>query len=521
MVKRISRRDFMAAGASVAGSTALLLPFGARAQATGGPRKNIVVRIDREFASIDPAYRRSPVEGNAMRAIFQHLMVPKPNSVEHELEAASEVKQVTPTTISFKLKPGQMFSDGFGEMTADDVKFSFERIGLPPKAGGKVSTYKADWIGLVGVEVKGKYEGLITLEKPRANIYDVVIADGSGCIVSRKAVEQRGDAFGTKPVGSGPYLVAEYDRQKGVVLRRSPTYSGGRKPYFDEIAIRTITDDKTTELALRAGEVDFALMSPTAADPLRGVAGLTVTDHPSMAYVWLGMNMEKPPLNDLRVRQAIRLGLDVDQMLLAGYNGKAPRLNTAVPPQIMGAWKDAPVYKRNVTEAKALLAAAGAKDLKLRLLVQNQQQFQNMALVAQALLAEIGITITVDAQPGGTYFEAGKGDTGKNLDLYISRFSGKHDPNFVLQWFLPKQIGEWNWSRFNSPEFEKLYNEASSELDPAKRRVEIIDCQKLMDKSSAFVWLTNEASAVISRSWLKPASIPGWIDWQYADFSAT
>ena len=338
---------------------------------------------------------------------------------------------------------------------------------------------------------------------------------------SRKAVEQRGgDAFATKPVGSGPYMVAEYDRQKGIILRRNPVYGGGKKTRFDEISVRTIIDEKTTELALRAGEVDFALLSPSAADPLRGVAGLTVTDQPSMAYVWLGMNMEKAPLSDLRVRQAIRLALDVDQMLLAGYNGKAPRLNTVVPPQIMGAWKEAPAYKRNVAEAKSLMAAAGAKDVKLKLLVQNQQVFQNMALVAQALLAEIGIAVQVDAQPGGTYFESGKGDVGKNLDLYISRFAGKHDPNFVLQWFMPKQIGEWNWSRFNSPEFETLYNTASSELDPAKRRQQIIDLQKLMDKSSAYVWLTNEAAAVVSRSWLKPAAIPGWIDWQYADFTA-
>lgn len=521
MGKRVSRRDFVAAGAGIAGSTAFSLPFAALAQATGGPRNNIVVRINQEFASLDPAFRRGPSEGNVMRAIFQHLMVPKPNAVEHELEAAAEVKQVSPTTISFRLKPGQMFSDGFGEMTADDVKFSFERIGLPPPPGGKVATYKNDWIGLVGVEAKSKYEGLITLEKPRANIFDVVIADGSGCIVSRKAVEQRGDSFATKPVGSGPYMVAEYDRQKGVLLRRNPVYGGSKKTRFDEIAVRTISDDKTAELALRAGEVDFALLSPSAADPLRGVAGLTVTDQPSMAYVWLGMNMEKAPLSDLRVRQAIRLGLDVDQMLLAGYNGKVPRLNTAIPPQIMGAWKEAPVYKRNVAEARSLLAAAGAKDIKLKLTVQNQQTFQNMALVAQALLAEIGVTVQVDAQPGGTYFESGKGDVGKNLELYISRFSGKHDPNFVLQWFMPKQIGEWNWSRFNSPEFETLYNTAASELDPAKRRQEIIDLQKMMDKSSAFVWLTNEASAVVTRSWLKPASIPGWIDWQYADFSAT
>lgn len=520
MAKRISRRSFVAAGAAIAGTGGMTFPFAVQAQATAGPKPTITIRVDREFDSLDPSFRRGPVEGNVMRAIYQRLMTYKPGVAELELEAAAEIKQSSPTTIDFRLKPGQMFSDGFGEMTAEDVKFSFERIGLPPKDGGKVSTYKNDWIGLVGVEVKSKYEGRIVLEKPRANVFDVVIADGSGCIVSKKAVEQRGAEFATKPVGSGPYRVAEYDRQKGVVLKRNPGYAGGDKTKFDEIAVRTINDAKTTELALRSGEIDFALLAPTSADPLRGVAGLTVTDQPSMAYVWLGMNMEKAPLSDLRVRQAIRLGLDVDQMLLAGYNGKAPRLNTVIPPQIMGAWKEAPVYKRNVAEAKALLAAAGQSNLKLRLLVQNQQQYQNMALVAQALLAEIGITITVDAQPGGTYFEAGKGDVGKNLELYISRFSGKHDPNFVLQWFMPAQVGEWNWSRFNSPEFATLYNNAAAELDPAKRRQMVIDAQKLMDKSAAYVWLTNESSAVIHKSWLKPASIPGWIDWQYADFKS-
>lgn len=256
-----------------------------------------------------------------------------------------------------------------------------------------------------------------------------------------------------------------------------------------------------------------------SSDPLRGMAGITVTDQPSMAYVWMGMSVEKGPLADVRVRQAIRLGLDVDQMLLAGYNGKVPRLNTVIPPLIMGAWKEAPVYKRNVAEAKKLLAAAGVSNLKLRLTVLNQQQYQNMALVAQALLAEIGVTIQVEAQEGGSYWNSGKGDTGKNLELYMSRFNGKHDPNFVLQWFLPSQIGDWNWSRWNSPEFEELYNKAAAEMDMAKRRQLVIEAQQLMDKSSAFVWLTNEANTVVHRSWLKPASVPGWIDWQYAEFT--
>ena len=509
----LNRRTFIAgtAGAALAGSL--------DAQAQTGPRSNIVVRIDREQDSCDPAFRRFATEGNIMRCVFQRLMVQKSNSTELELDAAAEMKQVSPTVIEFRLKPNQMFSDGFGEMTAEDVKFSFERIGLPPVGGAKESPYKADWLHLAGVEVKNKYEGRITLAKPRANLYDVVIADGSGCIVSKKAFEQRGAEFGTKPVGSGSYLMTNYEKQKGATLKRNPAYAG-RKPHFDEIALRTITDTKTTELALRAGEIDFAVLTPSAADPLRGVSGITVSDQPSMAYVWMGMNVEKGALSDPRVRRAIRLGVDVDQMLLAGYNGKVPRLNTVMPPQIMGHWREAPAYKRNVAEARSLLAAAGVSNLKLNLTILNQQVYQNMALVARALLAEIGVTVEVDAKEGGTYWDSGKGDAGKGLDLYISRFTGKHDPNFVLQWFMPGQIGIWNWSRWNSPEYEKLFIAADSETDPAKRRQMVLDMQRLMDQSAAYIWLTNEANTLAHRSWIKPASVPGWIDWQYTHFAA-
>ena len=70
------------------------------------------------------------------------------------------MKQVSPTLIEFTLKPGQMFTDGYGEMTAEDVKFSFERFSIAP-VEGKVSPYKSDWTGLTAVEVTGKYTGKI------------------------------------------------------------------------------------------------------------------------------------------------------------------------------------------------------------------------------------------------------------------------------------------------------------------------------------------------------------------------
>lgn len=516
MTNTINRREIMAGAATAGLLGALASGQGAFAQA--GPRKTIAVRIDRDLTNLDPAHRTGAWDGNVCRSVFQRLMKQKPNSAELELDAAAEVKQVSPTVVEFKLKPGQMFSDGYGEMTAEDVKFSFERIGLPPVGDAKPSTYKADWVNLDKVEVTGPLTGRIILTKPRANLFDIAIGDVSGCIVSKKAVEKLGGEHSVKPVGSGPYIVTNLERQRGALLKRHEGYAGP-KPAYEEIAIRYIGDPRTTDLALRSGEIDFAVLSPQAAEPLRSVAGLVVTEQPSIAYVWLGMNTEKEGLKDVRVRQAIRLALDVDQMLAAGYNGKAPRLNTLLPPQILGHWKDAPVYKRNVAEAKKLLADAGASNLKLKLLILNQPAYQNMALVARALLAEVGITLEVDAQEGGTYWSSGKGDTGKNLDLFILRFNGKHDPNFIMQWFVSGQVGDWNWERWANPDYDALFAKAAGEIDKDKRIEDVVAAQKLMDKSAAFVWLTNEVNVLVHRPWIKPAAVPGWLDWQYDSFA--
>ena len=516
MTLDLTRRRLLAGTAATGFAGLLDGQWEAFAQA--GTPSTVNVRIDRDLDVLDPDDRKGPWDGNVIRTIHQRLIKQKPNSAELENDAAAEIKQVSPTAIEFTLKEGQMFTDGFGEMTAEDVKFSFERIGLVGPSG-KPSTYKGDWVNLEKVEVTGKYSGRIVLTSPRANLFDVVLGDVSGCILSKKAVEQRGAGIARQPVGSGPYQLASLEAQRGATLKRNAAYKGAA-PKFEQINIRFISDPRTTELALRSGELDFAILPPSVASPLGSVQGLKVTEAPSIAYLWIGMNMEKPPLNDVRVRKAIRLGLDVDQMLVAGYNGKAPRLNTLLPPQIFGHWSEAPVYKRNVAEAKKLLAEAGASNLKLKLLVLNQPVFQNMALVAQALLREVGITIDVDAQEGGTYWSSGKGDTGKNLDLFLLRFNGKHDPNFIMQWFVSGQIGNWNWQRWNSPDFDKLFAASAGELDKAKRREEVIQAQRLMDESAAYIWLTNDVNFIVHKSWLRPTAVPGWLDWQYDSFTS-
>ena len=226
MTIAVDRRRLLA-GTAAMGLAGVVAP-GWRAEAQAAPRSNIAVRVERDPEVIDPGFRTGPHDGNICRVVYQRLIRHQANSGEMELDAAAELTQTSPTILDFRLKPGQMFTDGFGEMTAEDVKFSFERIGLEPAAGGRPSPYRGDWAGLQRVEVTGQYTGRIVLARPNAGVMGIALGDVSGCIVSKRAVEQRGVEHNTRPVGSGPYALASLERQRGAVLRASPSHAGAR-----------------------------------------------------------------------------------------------------------------------------------------------------------------------------------------------------------------------------------------------------------------------------------------------------
>ena len=501
-----TRRDLLAGAALLAARPAF-------AQSPSA----ISVRVDRDFEVLDPAFRTGLQDGNIVRAITQRLVSTGYNGFGPQFDAAAGIEMASPTEIEFTLKPGQKFTDGYGDMTADDVKFSYERF--INGQDGRESPYKGEWANLKEVKVTGPLTGTIVLERPRAGLLTIALGDVAGSILSRRAVTERGREHNTRPVGSGAMMVTSFEKQRQVVLRRNPDYAGTASGY-EQVTVRYVPDPRTAELGLRGADLDFAALPPQVAEPLRKVPGLVVIDQPGIANVWLGINVEKPPFNDIRVRQAIALALDPDQMVLAGYNGRAPRAHALIMPQVVGYWAAAPVAKRDVAAAKKLMADAGhASGFKARITVQSQPVYQTMALVARAQLAEIGITLEIDAQDAGSFFSSGKGDAGKNLELFMIRFNGKLDPNFLAQWFTTAQIGTWNWQRWSDPAFDALLDEGSAELDDTKRAALFIQAQQRMADSAAFVWLTYDVTVFAHRATLKPALLPTGIDWALDRFA--
>src|ERR1700674_2364589 len=156
----LSRRQVLAGGSAVlaAVTTGLIRPKSALAA-----HSSIVVRVERDLGNLDPPNRTGPVDGNILFACMQGLIGFKPGSTEWRLDAAEEIKQVSDTEIDFKLRPGLAFTGGYGPLTAEDVKFSFERYTKADAAGKKVA-FAGDWSALDHIEVTGPQEGKIILK---------------------------------------------------------------------------------------------------------------------------------------------------------------------------------------------------------------------------------------------------------------------------------------------------------------------------------------------------------------------
>jgi len=504
------------------GASALALAAGAPFAWPGAARAaraGLTARIERDIQNLDPAFRTSTIEANILRCVQQRLVRFKPGSFEWEPDAAESIRQVGPTVIEFTLRPGQGVAGGQGALTAEDVKFSFERFNNPP-AGQKKASYASDWGQLEAVEVTGPLAGRIVLKKPSPALWLTTLADVSGAILPRAAFEALGEKAKVQAVGSGPYLQAEWTPEQRYVLRPNPDYRGTLPARFKEIVLRPVQEAKTAEIAFRAGELDFTRIDVTAVETFAALKDARLTRIDAIDYIWLGLNVEKPPLDDPRVRRAIRLAVDVDAMLAAAYDGKAKRAKTLIPPALLGHWAEAPLRRRDVAEARKLLAEAGHPNgIKTTLTCLNQPTYRTAALVAQANLAEAGVQCEVLALDGGAYWSAGAAERGKELALSLQLFKGKADPSFYTQWFTAAQVGEWNWQRWKSPEYDALHEAAASTLDPQERTKAFVRMQQLMDESAAFIWLTHDALVFASQAWLKPAVLPNGNDWQLAHFA--
>ncbi|MBS9718997.1 ABC transporter substrate-binding protein [Pseudohalocynthiibacter aestuariivivens] len=490
-----TRRGFLQT-AAIAGAAGLTGTFPGISWSAEGD--TLTVRFDREMESLDPGFYvggHPPNDVNwcIMPALVHFGMVDGQASWVPSPYVES-VEVVDSTHIDFTLKQGLMWSNGFGEVTAEDVAYSYDRM--------TESEWKGDYVAYERTEVKDKYSGTIILNQPFAPFMNLTLASGTGIILCKKATEEAGGKYTIEPPATcGPYVM-EHKQAQYVRLRPNPDWTGPL-PAFANIDCIFVTDSEAGALAFEAGELDCAKITSTSyARYLKETPpGAALTVAGALQYMWMGINIENPKLSDIRVRKAIQRAVDIDSIVQGAYSGTAEPSYGIICPGLVGK-RDAAGYSYDPAEGKALMDEAGVSGLNLTLRTLNSPERLLAAQIIQVNLAQIGVTVEIIPLDSGPFWEMGqesKGDTYKDMELWIMRFGAGPDPYEATQWFIRDQVGVWNWERWSSDEFEELYKQGIGETDQAKRHEVYVRMQEIMEETGGYVWLTHEPEVFIHR----------------------
>ena len=535
VARRIDRRQFLqraaAAGISLGAASTLLAACGGGEEAapptesappvtetgatepaaTGAAEASgaLRIRLLNDIISLDPAFYPAEADELASQGIYEGLITYKPgtwevvNVLAETFEPSADGLQ-----FAFKLKEGIPFHGGYGEVTAEDVKYSYERIaGLTkPKLD---SPYQGDWAALKEVKVTDTYSGTIILKEPFAALMTTTLPVFSGVVHSKKAIEEKGEEYGTHPISTGPYEFVEWKPKQEVRVQRFADYGGASSDFlgtlWDEIVYIPIDEDNAADIALETGDIDFGRLGLGAVGQFEENSDFAVHDRVTLNYDWIGMNTRNPKLEDINVRQAIRYAIDVPGIIEAAYEGRYERARAIISPGMpIGYWEDAPVYERDLDQANQFLSQATNPPSELEIKFTEETGSKEIAEIVQANLAEIGITVTPKQLDSSAFYALDVQEL-QSRELFYVGFITQPDPSWSTVWFVCDQIDVWNWMYWCDEEYDRLHYAALKESDPAVRNDMYIEMQQLWDAAVHTVWTAWPTYYFAARQGIEPA----------------
>jgi len=476
--------SFLKAGAAALAISAALLTAPSAAVAQDGG--SITVTYKDDIATLDPAIGYDWQNFSMIKAIFDGLMDYEPGTATLR-PGLAESYEISPDgkVFTFKLRDGVKFHNG-REMTADDVKYSFERTVNPatqsPGAGflASIDGFDAMQAGeatsLSGVEILDPKTVQVTLSRPDATFLSVMALNFS-FIVPKEEVEKSGADFGRNPVGTGAFKLAEWTLGQKLVLQKNTDYYREGAPKLDEIAFEIGQEPVVSLLRVQNGEVDVP------GDGIPPAKFREVMDNPEQAAQvvegvqlhtgYITMNTKAAPFDDLKVRQAVNMAINKDRIVQI-INGRATPANQPLPPTMPGYVEGYEGYKYDVEAAKALLAEAGHPDgFETELFVANVDPQPRIAQAIQQDLAAIGIKASIQSLAQANVIAAGGSAEGAPMIwsggmAWIADFPDPSNFYGPILGCAGALEGGWNWAKYCNKALDEKAAAADAMVDPAK-----------------------------------------------------
>jgi peptide/nickel transport system substrate-binding protein len=435
-----------------------------RVGATGGGAKDT---IDAHLPTVDT---------DIMRAwnMYESLAVRTPDFSELQMLLAESIEAEggKPDRWVVKLKPDLTFHNG-KPVTADDVIFSLRRITDPknPKVGNASISY----IDRKGLKKLDDLTVRIPLQFANANFPDD-LGQYFNAIVPA-------DYDPKNPVGTGPFKYQSFTPGQRSVFTKNENYWETAKPFVDQLVIIDFPDDTARTNALLGGQVDAIDNLP--ASQVAGVKGnpnLRVLISETGAWQPFTMRIDASPFDDNRVRQAMRLIVDREQMVQQVLSGQGRVANDLYAPYDPAFAKDLPQRKQDLEQAKSLLKQAGRENLTVELV--TAPVFQGIVEAAQVFAEQAkgaGVTVKVKKVDSGTFY----GDNYLKWPFAQDFWATRTYLAQVAQGDLPNSpFNETHWGK---GKFEGLIRQARAEIDETKRAAILHDAQQMQYEEGGYI----------------------------------
>jgi peptide/nickel transport system permease protein/peptide/nickel transport system substrate-binding protein len=428
-------------------------------------------------SSLDPQVGPGGNDHVMLYPIFDTLIRFDPETMEPEPGLASEWSFDDPQTLRLTLNEGITFHDGT-PLDAAAVKASMERL-------QEIHAH-ADLDNVTSIDAPSANEVVLHLGTPDSSML-LVLADRAGMIVSPTAAADK-DAFAQHPVGAGPFSFVEYRAGDRIVYERYAEYWGEQQPTLDGIEMRIISDRKAAANALLSDQIDFAY-GLDAADytSIEADGSLSISGQATLAFDMLYFNLGQKPLDDPRVRRAINMAIDRDEIVAGAVDGRGEPAWLPVPPRHWSYDEAAvPTWPHDVEEAKSLMAQAGYADgVTVTLLVSTQGTIPTTeAEIMKAQLEAIGVNLEITTMDINSaiqqYFEA------QSFNSFLAGWSGRPDVGLTYSRLFSKETYQ-NPAKVEIPGLEAVLADAIATEDLDERAAKYAEANALITEAAPYM----------------------------------
>lgn len=456
------------------------------------PQSTFTLGMSAETTTFYPPGTGGLFERNTFAQVFDGLLHRQPDgAIVPRLATSWEATDAT--TWRFTIREGVTFTNGEA-LDANTVKASIDIYRAPD------SVVASRYRNIKEVVVVDDHTVDILTSVPDPFLPNA-LTDNAFILPIGYLTEVGKEGFASAPIGTGPYVLANWVRGDRIVLTANPSYWGGPVP-IERVVWRTIPEPSSRVAALQNGEVDLIWEIPAIQIPLlERTQGVEIQFGPSPRAVYIGLWPDSPveggePLRDVRVRQALNYAVNKQAIVQALLRGYGTIIGQPIPQAAyLGYDPSVEPYPYDPAKARELLAEAGYPNgFTIELLTTARYLTAEESQAVAADLAAVGVTVKLVEVEYGQFVTRLTAEKSQSPMYSLSIQGTQGVDAYEIYSVAVASTGTFNWNRYSNPAVDALVAKMGSEFDDAARAELARQAAQLTHDDPPWIFLWNNSS---------------------------